>query len=56
MKELLVRLKSKLDSPYIDSEEKLEILNLFKDFLEYEWLNTPKGIEHIQKELKRLAK
>ena len=54
-KDYIKLLKQRLDNPYTDSEDRLEILEFLTEMLSFKWLSSAKKINKHNKELRRLA-
>ena len=54
-KDYIKMLKERLDSPYTDEADRLEILEFFHEMLTFDWLGSVKKIDKHNAELRRLA-
>ena len=52
---MLRQLKIKAESPFTDDEERLEILDWFRELLEYKWLDSWKKMEDFKKRGRELS-
>ena len=52
---MLRQLKIKAESPFTDDEERLEILDWFRELLGYKWLDSWKKMEDFKKRGRELS-